>query len=272
MKKITVFLAIALLVSISVLFSGCQKLLDYAAKQPGSPSKQLIPSCSIQKIIFQPYDYPFFPIDTLTIAYNAAGNPISAIRKETSENEPNYYFHYDSQDRLTDLIGVFDNGFYRCWHRFVYDVSGRIAVDSIYDYPEEEDGHPITGWLGTLGTADYLYDSAGRISRVTTNPIDPGDMTIVDNYAYDSTGNLSGYTYDSNVNIHQANKVWQFLSRDYSLNNQVSGSTLSISYQYNSYGLPTQADATTGSLNLIVTDKGDGFSFNHGTISYSCQP
>ena len=270
MKKITPFFAFAVLAGTSLFFSGCsKKAIEQFLKHPG---KDPAPSCSIQKIIFQPEAYPIFPIDTLTITYNAAGNPVSAIRKTTTENGPNYYFRYDNLNRLTDLIGIAENGFYRSWHRYVYNASGKVAVDSIYDYPEEMDNHPVTGLVGTVTTADYLYDAAGRVSKMTINPVDPGDMTWVENYSYDSDGNLTGYAYDNKVNVHQTNKVWQFLSRDYSVNNPVSGSGLAVSYTYNSYGLPTQVNATTGSFNLVVPGNADRFSFSHGTIVYSCQP
>ncbi len=267
MKKIHL-LAIAFLASISLLFSGCQKLFDQIQQHPGQGGSQY---CAIKKIIFtRPTKYPYSGQDTLDISYNASGDPISAIPKHTDENEPKYYFRYDNKHRLTDLIGIFENGIYRSWQRYFYDTHNRVILDSVYDYPEEENGHPITGLLGTVTTASYDYDPQGRIIKITKYPIDADDITIINTYDYNAAGNLTGYTYDNKVNIHQVNKVWMFLGRDYSVNNQVSGENLSVSYQYNSIGLPTRITASQGEINFIVSGTGDGFSFSDCTIVYDC--
>ena len=59
-------------------------------------------------------------------------------------------------------------------------------------------------------------------------------------YQYDEEGNLirttQPNTYDNKINLRQLHLIWQFLARDYSLNNPVTA------IHYNNFGLPTKFD------------------------------
>ena len=57
-------------------------------------------------------------------------------------------------------------------------------------------------------------------------------------YNYDGAGNLihpasAGVVYDNKMNINRTNDIWQFLSRDYSMNNPFTADA------YNAAGFPT---------------------------------
>ena len=85
----------------------------------------------------------------------------------------------------------------------------------------------------------FQYDSEGRIVRETwqyVNPVLPPQEFL---YAYGANGNSMGQsgspqTFDTRLNPHQLHETWQFLSRDYSVNNPIPAAA------YSTIGLPFQ--------------------------------
>jgi len=162
--------------------------------------------------------------------YNSAGNPDSITHPNAGTGYPNRQFRYDALGRLTDYIGPYENGWFEFWKRFYYDASGKIVRDTTYIFGEMG-VNPTNYYLKRLN--EYQYDAQGRISQVTETYLDYGWPPIVTNYSYDLNGNLvrTGVTYDKETNAHRIHPIWQFIARDYSVNNPFIASAYV-------YGLP----------------------------------
>ena len=241
MKKILPAKGALLLVGV-VIFSvtGCNKKVG----QLPVTSKL----CKVEKIteFFQGFLY-----DTISFFYNSYGNPDSIIRQHTGTAVNNYIFRYDAAHRATDVIGAYGNGSpsFETWHRLHYK-GDKIYSDTLYvfgflgDVPTKEPGQPYlnTGLLST-----FQYDVQGRISR-TVDWFIGLDSTIT-YYSYDRQGNLAKtyttntagtvlystlYTgYDDKIDPDRENPIFQFLDRNYSMNNRFTAD------RYNEIGLPT---------------------------------
>lgn len=174
---------------------------------------------------------------TGTFEYNAAGNPISYTPTAYSVGSLKYEFRYDNNGRLTDYIGYSPAAIplsCQFWTRFVYEAN-RIVRDSVYY--NSNYGPALITYAKHIGITEYEYDQQERISRIKykqhANGVPNG---VMGNYKFDynDEGNLvlPGAVYDDKVSIYRTNKIWMFLSRNFSNNN--IGSPLS----YNSNGLP----------------------------------
>lgn len=248
MKKTVCRLATLSAIFLLFLLPGCKKVTDFLHDHPTGESKNY----RITKIVSG------WPGDTLRFSYNAYGDPVSIKRPQPSTGSPNWYFFYDSNHRLTDLVGCYGDSIEEqnceCWNRFFYDGAGRIVSDSNYFFPWVDNGNPWRGFFGNIGTLYYTYDSYNRITKVDYYDEEIGPQTT--NYSYNSSGNLDGYTYDTQTNFRRTNRVWMFLGRDYSVNNRTGSG---ISYIYNSAGFPS---TITGGGQLInVPSDPTGFSY-----------
>jgi hypothetical protein len=210
-----------------VLLAGCNKLIDYIKDHPDEDCT----ACKITKIT----SIIDFDIDADTViatfTYTPWGDPASVTPTHISTGNPQYLFRYDSKHRLTDNIGAYDNGYYQEWFHYVYDSHDRIIRDTAYafgllnDRTNTEFGPAVT---------TYDYDSKGRVIHTTMVelwlPYPPREHF----YSYDTNGNLvvPGAVYDNKINFRRTNKIWMFLSKNYSVNNAkpVTG--------YNDKGLP----------------------------------
>lgn len=237
-----------LLALIIILFSACDRVI---VKVPDESTL-----CSIQSISGP----AGFPADSLSFFYNQFGNPDHVIRQQTSTAVPNYFFKYDKDHRLTDIIGVYPPEFFPGigfdnWHRLHYK-NGRIFSDSVYEFGNELGGNPgpdpQTQRTLIRQTSFYQFDAQGRMIQSTD--ISPSNYTQVNTYTYGRDGNLSKtsftiaqppfqptptaptfnfYTgYDNKINPNRTNPIWQFLDRDYSMNN------IFIANSYDEIGLP----------------------------------
>lgn len=231
------------------------------------------PLCQIQKL--EGYDENSQQANINTIEYNAAGNPILRLRSNVGTGNENESYRYDTKNRLADQIThhntreEYGELFWE-WHRFKYDNKNRIYMDSVYNIGIIGDNplpHP-TGPRFVVIT-HFEYDHKGRIIKETAN-YDDGHPWYVKVYIYDNRQNLAkkvtinpptGHAdttyygpYDNKINFLRTNKVWQFLNRDYSENNQIAAVT------YNKYGLPLKfrPDGKTGGrtvfLDVIYSD------------------
>lgn len=210
--------------------------------------------------------------DSLVITYNHSGNPVRITRATSSTGYPDFVFKYDQKGRMTDYYGVYysDNPYFEIWHRYYYDAKDRIILDTTYSFGYIGPGMPVPGRGDTaLRLADvftYTYDSQDRITEAR------GKFRTLF-YTYNHKGNLvkvttqsaSGtqelqYTFDNKTGLRRTHKIWQFLDRDYSINNSIPVSS------YNKYGLPLTADfssngnVTFAGINVLAT-----------TITYSCR-
>ncbi|HEY4205730.1 MAG TPA: hypothetical protein VGM31_02915 [Puia sp.] len=230
-------------------------------------------------------------MDTVRFSYDVYGNPVTIVRQVTATTKPDYIFMYDKDHRLTDLKGVYslpDPGGFDNWHRFHYK-NGRIVSDTIYEFGITVNGMPApqfpgTGIIFARDYATFQYDAQGRISVTVDSMANTYDE--VSTYTYGKDGNLSKITttvsdngsgfskdsvvtfatgYDHEVNINRTNPIWQFLDRDYSVNNRF------IAGGYNGIGLPTLITAQNATSPFLLPLPFSFFgTFLPLTIQYSC--
>ena len=271
-----------------LLLSGCEKAVDYLKANPTA----VYSPCKIIQFNYQK-SFLIGGTDTVRFTYNAAGDPVTALRVHPSTGEPNWFFRYDAHGRFTDLIGRYgttDNGFTESWNRYFYDGHGRIIKDSAYFFPNEVNGQPTIDsiYRTSVEIALYEYDPKDRVSKETF--IDKG-FTLVSTYTYDTRGNRQtpivvetsptggapiasltvGHgipaqaTYDNMINYHRTSNIWMFIDKDYSVNNP-----LTAAYDYNSYDLPVSiipVDSTDGNF-LSVSHT--SYDFKNATVVYHC--
>ncbi|SFD99292.1 hypothetical protein SAMN05518672_10472 [Chitinophaga sp. CF118] len=269
MKSFLITSACVMLVVTGLLLSGCHK---------GQNIPPCAPSCQITKVIG---DLESTEEDSFVIAYNNKGNPVSMIRSQTATSRPNFIFRYNHKGQMTDFIGIYADPSYTgeivfdTWHRYHLDTKGRVILDSTYEFgrigpgykPEPLEGRP---YLGVRNISTYTYDNQNRIIKSTdTYGFDVIHSTRL--YTYNHAGNLEKivegtntytFSYDNKINYHALNSNWQFLDRDYSVNNPrpVDG------YAYNNYGLPISINLAGHNSRSFATQ-----SFSHLLIKYSCK-
>jgi hypothetical protein len=204
------------------------------------------PSCQIAQI-----KQTSSPVDSLTFVYNSKGNPLSITRTQVGTSQPNFKFLYDHKNRLTDFYGVYDspNPYFDVWHRYHYDAKNRIISDTTFEFGLVGNGVPLpdqtnNGQLRVRNVSTYAYDQKDRIIKSTDTY--GHDFLTIRTYTYNHEGNIANlsvqsqfdpgtttYSYDDKINPRRTNAIWQFLDRDYSMNNSVEVAA------YNIYGLPT---------------------------------
>jgi len=259
MKRKLYFSASLLTIVVAIVLPGCKKALDELATQ------EIAQACRIQKII---YTATYEPLDSAMFSYDAYGNPVSAIRSHATTGFPNFLWRYDTRHRLTDQVDVYgvdlaSSPFPETWHRFFYDNKGRIAEDSLYVFPSVVDGHPVSGFAG-VRIFYYSYDAYDRLISLKFTQ-DAGNL-VTFNFSYDANGNLTGRTYDDKINFRRTNKLWQFLSLDYSVNNP-----LTATYRYDRLGLPVTIEVIGETRAELIDGFYGDLSFNQATIQYDCR-
>lgn len=238
--------------------------LSYSAcvKDPHNPSH--IPECRVYQITGDVN----YSEDSITIRYNSKGNPIAIDRNNVGTGNPHFVFKYDKNDRLIDLIGLYDHPTnYETRFRFAYDYKNRIKADTQY----------IFGFTDQPNTPEnineYEYDSQNRMTQYHHRSLIWPDTHWTYTFEYNQQGNLAKVTdengtniplfpfdYDDKVNINSLHPIWQFLSQDYSRNNHAT------EISYNNKGLPTEIDRSTkvpgGFANIYIS---------HVKVSYQCR-
>lgn len=215
------------------------------------------PSATINIVQIKKISYSsIYQNDDLEFTYTKWGDPEKITRPATATGSPNLLFRYDRNQRLTDFIGIYQDGFNtEFWHKYYYDQAGRITIDSVYIF-----GIMVNGMLSYprfIYVNVLKYDSKDRIiEEIRTSP--PYDPTVY-NYTYDANGNKIGPLYDQKVNYHRTNKIWMFLDREYSLNNPFNAD------QYNSLSLPVKVnlDGESGFQSFL------GNYFTQANIEYT---
>jgi hypothetical protein len=216
MKK-SYLLSIALSALFLTFFSGCKK---------NEIDLKRIPLDLTNTKILRYYGDLFTDTLTLmgTVNYNKFGDPIS-ITKPTQfvgTGNPNAVFWYDNKRRLSDVIGLYNNGGFEGWRHYYYDKKDRIVMDSAYVFGSMVNGKPN---VPAAYSSSYEYDEWDRVIKLTM--VDRfGHYLMSQDFVYDERGNLNGNTinYDNGLNPHLLNKVWQFIELNYSINNPIYGS------------------------------------------------
>jgi YD repeat-containing protein len=288
-KSISLLQSAAVCTIVTVLLFGCNKIESTAALD----TDQVIP-CQVQSMVFPPLTFGeisgarFKTVlqnnpevaaaalaavaagsnDSVFFTYNALGNPVSIIHQTNFGD--NLFFKYDHANRLTDFIAMYGGAAQGGdeWHKYTYDPHNttRVIVDTTY-IEFQSDNNKITSYEFTQLTT-FKYDAQNRISQ-TTKTVE-GDTTVTA-YNYDSHGNLegSGLVYDSKINVHRTNKLWMFLDKDYSINNQIDNGT----YTYDQGNLPVKMATNTLSRVAAFEFMVVGYpnSMSTVTVSYSCE-
>ncbi|MFT3948697.1 MAG: hypothetical protein QM763_17165 [Agriterribacter sp.] len=220
------------IIVVLISLSGCTKVWDYFISHPGHPAR----NCSIEKISFKETNEDWESPDAYALyTYNTEGNPVS-IQYNVP---PNYFyppdgldkgFSYDANSRLRVYTS---DAFITFWHLYTY-VSPAKITDSIFVYSGGDyavNDHPDT--YVSVNVSHLTLDMFGRIIKEET--IEESGYTSEKTFVYNADGNLiiPGVTYSGKPNIRQTNKIWQFIDRNYSVN-QPRGEVA----VFNTYSLP----------------------------------
>ncbi|MBL7699792.1 MAG: hypothetical protein JNK79_16615 [Chitinophagaceae bacterium] len=168
--------------------------------------------------------------------YNSKGNPYSVTYSNEGTGVLNHYFLYDKQNRLIEYQESYVT-FPVVRHIYKYQGTGtRIIKDSTIRI------NPGNGEINTIHVSTLEYDSQGRVIKETivntySGPGWPVNPTRRPTYTYDSRGNLAvagwkSSSYDYKINPLRQNAIFQFIFRNYSMNNAA------VQPKYNSRGLP----------------------------------
>lgn len=189
--------------------------------------------------------------------YDSLGNPVSIKVSwlEGTGGSDNWVFRYNKNHRLTDRIGFSTRTlgkFFDEWHKYRYNSLGRISAETKYIWGEIVKGKPANYYDSLI--IHYTYDNTGRIIE------EKWSWGNVYKYSYNARGNLiNGRAYDRKKNLHRTHWIWQFIDRDYSVNNCYN--TLSYSYSF-------PHKIMENNLYLQFTN---GYSWDGTTtIKYSC--
>jgi hypothetical protein len=166
--------------------------------------------------------------------YNKAGNPYSVVYSNEGTGVRNHYFFYDSQNRLIEYRQAYVT-FAVERHFYKYNANNRIVVDSIVHI------NPGNAEINTIHISTPEYDAMERVVKETIvntyRATGPLAATRRPTYTYDSRGNLAvagwkSSSYDYKINPLRQNAVFQFIFKNYSMNNAAPQP------KYNSLGLP----------------------------------
>lgn len=208
-----------------LLSAGCQKIMDYWPNHPP-------PDYRIKTITFNDYG-----VYTGNFFYNKWGNPDSVKFGRVGTGLPNYLFSYNKKKQLREIKETYLNGQYEKWHKLGMNNKGQIIVDTVYIFGSlDQDPEPSNYWNKRIES--FEYDVYGRIVKFTDEYIVPVYPPNTITYTYNADGNLvkpfQTYEYDNQRNLLTLHPIWQFLQKDYSLNNPIPA------VSYNSYKLPLQ--------------------------------
>jgi len=220
MKAVTILLRSTLALLI-IYLSACEKIIDFNKAK----------NCRIKNIQYFRFETLVYEMD---FYYNKWGNPDSIILTPGQMENPNLYFIYNNKKQLVEFQEAYVFGFPALLHRFGY-TKGVITTDTTVSNYTQVPFQTITY---------FKYDHHGRISKSTSIPTSlPPQYIIVVNYQYDGNGNLirpnQTLNYDNKVNVQLLHPIWQFIARDYSVNNPLAAA------RYNNFGLPTKFDVAS---------------------------
>jgi hypothetical protein len=241
--------------AVFLAFTGCTKITDILSDHP----QATVSCCKIAQII-QPGIYENSDTIVYNYSYNTVGDPISIISNFNQTGNPDRFFRYDAQGRLTDYIGEYSSGnpSFEFWHKYVYDSANVVVRDTVYFWGNK--GAQPTSYYD-YAVVTYDYDSLGRISHTQQIWASYPWSGLDKYYTYDINGNIQypGAVYDNKISAHRTNRVWMFLDRNYSVNNpNASG--------WNTFGLPTKELLDFNGGGALGTVEGS----TEVTIVYDC--
>ena len=250
MKRIKfLFRILAALLIIQIY--ACEKLIEHL---PGKPK-----NCRIKRILYHSeHNGDYYG----NFYYNKWGNPDSVIHGYVALVQSNQYFKYNNKQQMIEAIYGW-NGGKEFWHKFAY-TNRIITSDTLYVFPTSEEPEPlhyVNKWI-----VYYEYDNFGRIIKETRDLIYPIYDRRILTYVYDANGNRNNpygpnFSYDNYTNIHVLHPIWQFLSKDYSLNNPFTA------VSYNNFRLPTKLNSEASFHFLEIVER----SMASAEIEYECK-
>lgn len=252
--------------ALMIFFFSCQKHVetpDTSATPDeilGTPPPIMPTYCRIESIWEHPgqSDQKF-----ILVLYDEFENPIIVTQPNVGTGHPYRTFKYDQLHRLRQYRGEYANGNYEFWHFYGLDLNGRIGVDTQYVLGAMGPTGPLSYFERTIH--QYTYDAQGRIIKVVSDQqLNPSHTET--NYSYDAAGNLVyppawGVVYDNKRNYNRTNDIWQFLNRDYSMNNPFMATA------YNATNYPTSINSNNPPLSFL-----NEFDIDHSQIGYGCRP
>lgn len=154
--------------------------------------------------------------------YNKNGDPISLLYNNNGTGNPNHYFFYDNQSRLTEWRQTYQNGSVVIEsHKYVYDNAG-IAIRDTARFIEGDT---------VINVYTFTYDHMGRIVKENIKNIKNAGAPLAPQrnptYTYDARGNLAvagwrSSSYDNMNNPLRLHPVFQFIHKNWSRNNCAS--------------------------------------------------
>jgi hypothetical protein len=254
-KEITRLTGFIILTSISL--TGCQKVFDYVQK-PGKGDTEFR-QYAIKKVsaLFNPS--PGTDTVHYIYNYNKEGNPISVTNDKIGTGNPNILFTYDKKGRLSQMIRPYggENQNYETWNKYGYNSANQIVRDTQYTFGSYINNIPYPdSHSGDMWCRTYEYDSQNRIVRENDSIYYYGVLKNIsqENFIYDDNGNLQSYgiSHDNKINIRRTNKIWMFITRDYSINNSF------VASEYNLFGLPFDFPNAYQALGILAPVSGNG--------------
>jgi hypothetical protein len=208
---------------------------------------------------------------TGVFTYNA-GNPLSLIYEERPgwSSQRNHYFFYDKSNRLREYrngYGPNDPG-EAIWHRYGYNSNNQIIVDSTIVPGQVYEGYIIPDKVWKI--SKLTYDAQGRVVKEVIKDVIAG-TTRYPTYTYDIRGNIGvlgwkSSSYDNKVSIFRSHPVFQFIHRNYSMNNAAPQP------KYNSKGFPLSFRPSNDAFfNSVPSNNTWGYIGGIERIIYDCK-
>lgn len=270
MKRIVMLGAGALV--LLMVFTGCRKFFDW--KHGGHHHD---PGCRIKKVTM------YEGADTMyaNFNYNHKGDPVSVVISDPSTGRPNLVFRYDHKGRLKEFYAPYSmdaNSNYEQWFTYRYDWKGRIVSDTAYAFGSviNHVPQPLNDYKSY---ATYEYDAWDRVIKVVRTYVsvnNPEPPVAIEEYVYDEDGNLEWWLRSSNVtpsvteiymgpygnkrNVRHTHKVWQFIDRNYSINEEAGA------VAHNAAGLPLRYEQLGDASRYLL------YSINatNADLEYTC--
>ncbi|RYY14728.1 MAG: hypothetical protein EOO04_29775 [Chitinophagaceae bacterium] len=241
----------ALVVATTLLFTACTKEDSSTSSSVSQTitNQATLPDlnkCKIRRIYQN-----FYKRETAVFTYNKVGNPFTVIYSNGGTGEHDHYFFYDSRNRLIKYQLLWGQQYVDEEHIYKYNDKDQIVTDS-FKRSDGEGAYPYQ----TVSTIEY--DSFGRVVKETIENTKNWDLPLEKvrrpTYTYDIRGNLAvagwkSSSYDNKINPLRQNAVFQFVHRNYSMNNAAPQA------RYNSLGLPLSMKPTNDAFfNAFVTE------------------
>lgn len=231
-----------LILAASLFIGGCTKndlspassLSQTISNDASTPD---LSKCKIRRIYQQ---LSPLSLETALFTYNSAGNPYSVIYSHSGTSLANHHFYYDSKNRLKEYQLRWGDTYIHEFHFYRYNYKNQIIVDSVIS-------SDANGAYPYVNVSTIEYDNMGRVVKETIVNIKNGNEPLNrirrPTYTYDARGNLAvaywkSSSYDYKINPLRQNPIFQFIFRNYSMNNAA------VQPKYNSIGLPLSMKPT----------------------------